>query len=32
VESGYVTEGLEYPSYFALWRKLGSGPTRERAA
>ena len=32
VESGYVTEGLEYPSYTALWRKLGSGPTRERAA
>lgn len=32
IDSGYVTKGLEYPSYFALWRKLGSGPTRERAA
>ena len=32
IESGYVTDGLEYPSYFALWRKLGSGPKRERAA
>jgi fatty acid desaturase len=32
VESGYVVEGLEYPSYTALWRKLGSGATREPAA
>jgi fatty acid desaturase len=32
IESGYVVEGLEYPSYLALWRKLGSGPTREPAA
>jgi fatty acid desaturase len=32
IESGYVVEGLEYPSYLALWRKLGSGTavTRER--
>ena len=27
VESGYVTEGLEYRSYTALWRKLSSRPT-----
>jgi fatty acid desaturase len=26
VESGYVGEGLEYPSYTALWRKLSSRP------
>jgi fatty acid desaturase len=25
VRSGYVQPGLEYPSYFALWRKLASG-------
>ena len=25
VESGWVTENLEYPSYRALWRKLASG-------
>jgi fatty acid desaturase len=24
VESGYVADGLEYPSYTALWRKLSS--------
>jgi fatty acid desaturase len=27
IESGYVVEGLEYPSYTALWRKLSSRPT-----
>ena len=26
VESGYVVDGLEYPSYTALWRKLSSRP------
>jgi fatty acid desaturase len=31
VRSGWVTEGLEYPSYVALWRKLASGPTRTPA-
>jgi fatty acid desaturase len=25
VRSQYVTDGIEYPSYPALWRKLGSG-------
>jgi fatty acid desaturase len=25
VRAGYVQPGLEYPSYLALWRKLGSG-------
>jgi fatty acid desaturase len=25
VRSGYVQPGLEYPGYFALWRKLASG-------
>jgi fatty acid desaturase len=24
VEAGYVTSGIEYPSYLALWRKLAS--------
>jgi fatty acid desaturase len=28
VAAGWVTEGLEYPSYTALWRKLASGPER----
>ena len=32
IESGYIVDGLEYPSYTALWRKLGSGPKRERVA
>jgi fatty acid desaturase len=26
IESGYVVDGLEYPSYTALWRKLSSRP------
>jgi fatty acid desaturase len=26
VESGYIVDGLEYPSYTALWRKLSSQP------
>ncbi len=26
MESGYVAEGLEYPSYRAIWRALRSGP------
>jgi fatty acid desaturase len=30
VDSGWVTPGLEYPSYTALWRKLSSGPERTR--
>jgi fatty acid desaturase len=29
--AGYVTDGLEYPSYSALWRKLGSRPRPEVA-
>ena len=32
IESGYVVDGFEYPSYTALWRKLASAPTREPAA
>src|SRR5581483_971776 len=32
VRSGWVVPGLEYPSYWALWRKLASGERRERAA
>jgi fatty acid desaturase len=24
VRAGYVTDGLTYPSYFALWRALAS--------
>jgi fatty acid desaturase len=27
VESGYVTDGLEYPGYRAIWRALATGPT-----
>jgi fatty acid desaturase len=30
--AGYVTDGLEYPSYAALWRKLGSHPRIDAAA
>ena len=30
VRSGWVTEGLEHPSYRALWRKLASGPATTR--
>ncbi len=26
IDSGYVVDGLEYPSYTALWRKLSSRP------
>ena len=29
-ESGYVDDTIEYPSYSALWRALGIGPTRAR--
>ncbi len=32
VESGYVSDGLEYPSYPALWRTLGSRPKVAAAA
>jgi fatty acid desaturase len=32
IDSGYVVEGLEYPSYTALWRKLSSRPTPAAAA
>ena len=32
VRSGWVVPDLEYPSYWALWRKLASGERRERAA
>lgn len=28
VRAGYVPDGLEYPSYLALWRRLGSGAER----
>jgi len=31
VASGWVTPDITYPSYTALWRKLGSGPTRTPA-
>jgi fatty acid desaturase len=31
VRSGWVVPGLEYPSYWALWRKLASGERRERS-
>jgi fatty acid desaturase len=24
--AGYVNDAIEYPSYYALWRKLGSRP------
>jgi hypothetical protein len=27
IDAGYVVDGLEYPSYSALWRKLSSRPT-----
>ncbi|HVW34405.1 MAG TPA: fatty acid desaturase [Acidimicrobiia bacterium] len=30
VRAGWVVPELEYPSYFALWRKLASGEPRER--
>ena len=30
VRSGWVVPELEYPGYFALWRKLASGERRER--
>ena len=30
VRSGWVVPDLEYPSYWALWRKLSSGERRER--
>jgi hypothetical protein len=32
VASGWVPEGLEYRSYPALWRKLGSGADAVRQA
>ena len=31
VRSGWVVPDLEYPSYWALWRKLASGERRARA-
>jgi fatty acid desaturase len=31
VRSGWVVADLEYPSYWALWRRLASGEPRERA-
>jgi hypothetical protein len=27
IESGYVTDGLEYPSYRAIWQALAAEPT-----
>jgi fatty acid desaturase len=32
VASGWIVPDLEYPSYFALWRKLASGQRRPRVA
>ena len=32
IESGYVTSGLEHPSYRALWRALRSGKRADRVA
>lgn len=32
VRAGYVTDGLEYPSYRALWRALSSAPAGRAAA